>query len=180
MKRLNRFSGPAARLAAAAVFCLNLAACMPPKPQDLETEQEIEAKLKTLLAVAVTSLRRDEPEQAEAVLELARELRPADARVLDGFGCVYFRQGRMAEARGMFQRAISADRGYSRPYAHLAAIAKQNGDFQAANELLRAALTLNPLNNRARTNYSVLIHGTDPQRSYRELTKAYALTGELE
>ncbi len=165
------------RLVAALAMVLGIgvsaAGCRPFQP-DPAIQQQIESELQRLLAQGVRMLRRGRIDEAEAVFRLAADLRPADPRLLDGFGCVFLRRGDLEGARAMFQRAIAADRRYSRPYAHLASVAAAEGDLQAANELLVAALTLNPLNYRARRSYGQLLTQIDPPRAHRELLKAYA------
>ncbi len=140
-----------------------------------EIEQQIEAKVVNLMQQGVAEMRRGELSRSEANFSLAKELRPSDPRVLDGFGCLALRRGNYSLAKSYFKQAISVDPRYSRPYAHLAIIARLNGEFQAANELLTAALTLNPLNSRARGEYSRLLKSFDSPRANQELLKAYAL-----
>ena len=149
--------------------------CSIRQAQPPEIEQQIESKLVTFMQQGVSAMRRGDLSRAEANFALARELKSSDARVLDGYGCLALRQGNYNLAKSYFKQAISVDPMYSRPYAHLAIIARQNGELQAANELLVAALTLNPLNSWARGEYSRLLKLLDSTRANEELMKAYAL-----
>lgn len=169
----------------AAVFIFCCAACgFVGIKQELSLEQEvaIEARLVELLTTATLELRKGgeaSVERAAAVLELAREIKPRDPRILDGLGCVEWHRGNLRLAEHFFKRAIAEDAQYDRGYEHLALIAEERGDLPAAEDLLDISLRLNPLNFRARNNRALLMlkNGSDSQsryRAYQELLKAYA------
>ena len=87
---------------------------------------------------------------AEALLDLAAELKPADARVEDGFGCLALRRMELPEARFRFVRAVTIDPGYARGFVHLARLHDRQGDRQTGEAFLEKALQLNPLDSEAR------------------------------
>ncbi|MCC6220891.1 MAG: hypothetical protein IT291_06600 [Deltaproteobacteria bacterium] len=112
-------------------------------------------------------------DSARALLSLAESLSPDDPRVADGFGCLAWRENDFDLAEEYFKKAVSLDSNYDRGYAHLALVAMQNGDREAAKKLFEIALYLNPLNYRARNNFAgLLIEGGETKEAYEELLKA--------
>lgn len=127
-----------------------------PSPEFLAQQETV---TRQLLARAVRELQSSEPESVERagrLFELAREIHPRDPRVLNGLGCYYFRKGEPELAKFYFQRAIEVDPNYDRAYAHLALIARDDGNIKAARELLRQAVAMNPLNYQQRSNLVAL------------------------
>ncbi len=126
----------------------------------IEQQHNREQLLQRLLSVGVDALRAGSEADlliASDAFSFAAELAPTDRRVLDGLGVLAWRRCKLAEAKRLFQRAISSDPEYSRPYAHLAIIAEAEGDIRAALELLRIALERNPLNYPARKHRELLL-----------------------
>ena len=167
---------------AAALALVGLLAGCAPAGRTLSVEEQVvrEQRLVSLIAQGTALLRRPGAanlEQARAAFELAGELSPRDARVLDGLGCVAWRRGNFSAARSYFSEAIRADPGYDRALAHMALIAFRDGNFPEADELFRRALILNPLNYRARNNFVVSklrrgVSAHSQQILLRELRKA--------
>ncbi|HQH26498.1 MAG TPA: hypothetical protein PLP17_03805, partial [Oligoflexia bacterium] len=137
-------------------------------------------KTEQLLVAAVQLMRRGGSaglEQAKQALLLAAELTPGDARVIDGLGCVAWRQKRYALADDYFYRARALDPSYARAYAHLALAAQERGSIKEAQILLVRSLELSPLDYQTRNNYAALLaqRGTDRellQQALSELRKA--------
>jgi Flp pilus assembly protein TadD len=134
-----------------------------------------------LLTRGVEELQSSKPgaiERAGRLFELAREINYRDPRVLDGLGCYYFRKDEFELAKFYFQRALEIDPNYDRAVAHLAMVARQDGNIEAARELLRQAVAMNPLNYQERNNLVALglefgeIGGFDLLLTEREATKA--------
>lgn len=163
-----------------------LSACAPQRP-NLTPDQLAarELKLRELLKQSVVELRLGTPDaldRAQASLEIARELHPKDARVLDGLGCVAWRKGNVNLAESFFKKSLEQDQNYSRPWAHLALVAEARGHYNAANGLLRKAIAVNPMNFMARNNRAAFLlkNSTNPRDhsiAYQELMKAYQLSG---
>lgn len=160
---------------------LLIPSCYLPRKQenDVAVQMALEQKLSPLLREAVTKMRRGELARAQAALELAAELSPNDPRVLDGLGCVLFRQGNLPLAQRFFQEALLRDRNYHPAYTHLALLAEKQGDRLAAKELLLYGLQANGKNYRARNNYgAMLLDEQDKKAAYFELWKAYYASPE--
>ena len=141
---------------------LLLVACNPLANNHRTIFQELRAEKQVvdLLGRAVSYMRIDTPESLDSAfnaLELARDLKPNDPRVLDGLGCVEWRRKNFDLAKLFFQKALRQNPSYDRPYAHLAVVAQHDGNTQAAKELNQIAIKLNPMNYRARNNYAVLL-----------------------
>ncbi|MBL7663353.1 hypothetical protein JNK13_11440 [bacterium] len=138
---------------------LTCTGCFKPARPDATTLARRDQELKSLLTQAVIGLRKNTTEgrdQALGALTVAIELAPQDARVLDGLGSLYFQEENYQAAKSYFKRAIAADPQYSRPYAHLALIARKESNQSEAERLSRIALKKNPLNFRARNNFAVI------------------------
>ena len=117
----------------------------------------LERELVNLLKSGLTLMRTGDLEEAQATFDIAKELSPSDARVLDALGCVAFRRGALDRAKDYFSQSVASDRKYSRAYAHLALVAETNGDFKEAALLYKMAIKLNPLNFRGRHNYGIFV-----------------------
>lgn len=159
------------------IFCLT-AGCIPQTPINPKDthfkETQVEALLiqaVQILEVAGTDSLSPAYSQARAALDLARQLKPGDARILDGIGCIEWRRGNFKEAEYFFKKAVSTDTSYDAAYVHLALVAERNGDIQASKELLQTAITLTPLNYRAHNNLAAIL--LDNSSSYQDLSKAY-------
>lgn len=154
---------------------LGIVGCVPSAQLVLSPEQMAakDQKLVSLLTIATQALRASKLPQAEAALKLAQELSPDDPRVLDGLGCVEWRRGNHALAEEFFRQALFENRLYDRGYMHLALVAAEQRDHEAAKELLQIALQLNPLNFRARNNLAAeLLDSGDKDKAYQELLVA--------
>jgi len=155
-----------------------LQACASVPQRSPENAATLERRIQMMMEQSIHFLREGSPESlklAQQTLEVARELSPEDGRVLDGLGCVEWRNGNRKLAKYFFRRAIKANPEYDRPYGHLALIAEQEGDRKAAQELFRLALKLNPLNYRARNNFGVLLLKTGASaEGSRQLLRASA------
>ncbi|MCB0344214.1 MAG: tetratricopeptide repeat protein [Bdellovibrionales bacterium] len=115
----------------------------------------------------------DTLENANNALELARDLDPNDPRVLDALGCVEWRRGNYKLAAYFFEKALAADSGYDRAYVHLALNEERLGRIDSAEELLRIAIQLNPMNFRARNNYAALLLDKGfPHEARKQLQRA--------
>jgi tetratricopeptide (TPR) repeat protein len=83
--------------------------------------------------------------EALQLIEKANQLAPADPYILDSMGWVYFRLGRLKEARGYLEQAYSA-KPEAEVMVHLAEVLWATGDQAGARKLLREARTLEPNN----------------------------------
>lgn len=161
-----------------ALFLCCMVACTARQQQLTPLQRnEQEREVVRLLELSVQGMRKADAqgfEDATSALELARELKPGDPRVYDGLGSVAFRKGDLELAEYFFKKALAQDSLYDRGYAHLAMVAQQRGDIEAAVELLRIAVQTNPTNYRSRNNYAVVLaeNGIDSRRAYEELLKA--------
>lgn len=164
-------------------FVFNLTACvLPIKKFSIAEEVFVEQKVIMLLSQGNSFLlKADGLNVAKAYYQVARELKPNDARVIDGLGAIAWREGKTELAFYYFKRAYSLDSKYDRPLVHLALVAEKKGDFVAAKELLLKAIAINPLNYRAKNNLAVLIRRKGADREKKGLAKlyqAYALAGK--
>ena len=147
-----------------------------------DNELKREQFVRSLLEASVESLRQNKLDEARAQLRLANEVKPKDARILDGLGCLAWRESDYGLATYYFQQAITLRPDYDRAYAHLALIAQAEGNIKAALQLLEKAISLNPQNYRARNNYGVILLEQDSldktakKLGFRELIKAYVST----
>lgn len=153
-----------------------------PSPGFLAQQEAVTRQLLTRGVQELQSSETGAVERAGRLFELAREINRRDPRVLDGLGCYYFRKGELGLARFYFQRALEVDPNYDRAYAHLALIARDDGNIEAARELLRQAVAMNPLNYQQRSNLVALglefgtRGGFDSLLTERERIKAEQLT----
>jgi len=151
------------------------------KPLTLSEQASRRRAAEALLAQAVLEMRKGDLNRAEARLELALELRPFDARLSDGLGCVAWRRKRFTRAKRYFEQAVKIDPFYDRGYAHLALDAEREGRFREAERLYEQAISLTPLNPRSRNNYAALLAERHQDlKSYSELLKAQALASKDE
>ena len=165
-----------------ALLFSTMTACAPIGPEvSLQDELVMEERIEALLGEATQRMREGTNlsyDQAFAALELARDLKPNDPRVIDGLGCVEWRRGNYDLAEHFFSKALELNPRYDRAYAHLAFVAKRKGDLEAARDLLKIAVALNPLNFRSRNNYAiVLAEQNDEREAYHQLLKAYQSGG---
>lgn len=134
----------------------------------LDEQYRRELILQQLIEQGVLALGSRSPagvERAFGVFSVAGQLAPDDPRVVDGLGAVAYRRGQRDYAVLLFQKAIQLDSSYSRPYAHLALIAEDDGDKEAARELLEMSRRLNPMSYRARHNLALLVDGLEESSS---------------
>lgn len=135
-----------------------------------------EQKVTLLISKAVNLMRRGDAasfDEAFDALELARDLLPTDPRIVDGLGCVEWRRGNHKLAEHFFKKALEFDPYYDRAYSHLAIVAHENGDKQAALDLLQIAVKMNPLNHRSRNNYAVeLLEEGNTYDAFHQLQRA--------
>lgn len=138
-------------------------------------------RLDALLLVANEDMQGsiEDLQRAHAVLALAREMDPDDARSADGLGCLAFRLGKFEQAAQLFDSASRLDPSYSRAKAHLGLVKLLRGDFHNARILMEAAIRLDPLDPETRNNLAVLEYVEDrgDGKSRTELLKADALGG---
>lgn len=136
-----------------------------------------ESQVRALLAIAnkaLSSASKDDLEDARAALQLAREIKSDDARVLDGWGCYELRAGNTNDATKYFQEAIKLSPGYDGPYAHLAEVAVKKRDPKSAREIYKIALEVNPMNYQTRNNYAILLYEAgEREKAKEEIRKAY-------
>lgn len=132
---------------------LSIASCTP----TVKWQPQLEGLLKHKLALGQAYLARGEFDLALASFQTASELDSDDARVLDALGCAYFGKGDLETAKIFFRKAIETEKDFSRAYSHLAMVAEANSHFMQAKGLYELALRKNPLNYRARRNYSELL-----------------------
>ena len=154
-----------------------LTGCFWAAPTRKQNPAETERHIQKLMEAGTMALRQgtwESFERAQMAFELARDLAPNDARVLDGLGCVEWRRGHLGLATDFFNRAIALSPSYDRPYVHLALTEEQQGSKQRAQELLKTALKLNPMNFRARNNLAaMMLEAGYPHQSIKELLQAY-------
>ena len=123
--------------------------------------------------------------RAHAILSLAGELEPDDARVADGFGCIAFRLKRWEEAEGFFREALRRNGSFTRAAGHLALTLSRRGgadsrseDSESVRQMYRRGLDANPLDAETRNNMAVFLSDVqEPEASVRELRKAVATGG---
>ena len=163
------------------VAFLGFVGCLAPRSLSPEYLANRETKIRQLLTKGVEQLQfpeSDSVERAGRLFELARELDAGDPRVLDGLGCYYYRKGEPDLAKFYFQRALEVDSNYDRAVAHLALIARHDGNIEAARALLELAVRMNPLNYQQRNNLAALglefgeRGGFDSLLTERDLVKA--------
>ncbi len=158
--------------------------CVAPARLSLYERAERAQRIEALLTQGTLLLRQGDQEslvRAEAAFRLVQELDPQEPRGADGLGAVAWRRGDLWAAKMFFNQAISIDPSYDRPYAHLALIADMEGRTNDSYQLLQKAMELNPLNYRARNNFSALLANhaagrSDLARSYDEIIKAQQLS----
>lgn len=147
-----------------------------------EEEAFVERKVRMLLLQGNKYLTEDDSLLlAKASYQVARELKPNDARVLDALGAVAWREGKDQVALDFFKAAYAQDYRYDRPLVHLALVAEKRGDILAAKELLLKAIKMNPLNYRAKNNLGALIanYNLDSRNeSISHFYQSYALAGK--
>jgi len=140
---------------------LAFSSCAPKKPPvSMDEELRRSNQVTELISASVKFLRNENPtsyNRAEAALELAREMKPHDPRVLDGLGCVAWRRKEFELAEHFFKRALEEDANYDRAYIHLALLAEHNNQPDVALQLLLKAIALNPDSYRARNNMAGII-----------------------
>lgn len=164
-RAVRRVFRTALRVGAAAAGIALGGGCAPSLPPAIRQE----AIVRALLAEGAEGLEAGGAsgiDRAYGAFSVAADLAPRDARVVDGLGAVAYRRGHRDHALLLFRQAIQLDPGYSRPYAHLALIAEDDGDTEAARGLLEIARQLNPMSYRARHNLALLAARTsgNPER----------------
>ncbi|WP_254275778.1 type IV pilus biogenesis/stability protein PilW [Halomonas sp. 3H] len=138
MTRRSRLPG-AIRLPALAILVgsLWLSGCAT-QPQGLGGDRETSpADAYTRLGVAY--LERDNLQRAMGALDRALSIAPDDPEALQAMAMVYQRQGEAALADETFQRALSADRNFTRARNNYAAFLYDRGRIREACEQLELA-----------------------------------------
>jgi Flp pilus assembly protein TadD len=161
-------------LASVFVFCCSCALNTEEGPGDSYRRSK-EAEL--LLIKAENNLRdggKKELVLARAQLQLALELTPNDARIIDGFGALAFQLGDFGAAGDFFRRAIQLQHDYARAYGNLALVEALAGNLVTSNRLFKKALELDPLDAEVRNNFAISRASLIPGESSRqqELRKA--------
>ncbi len=120
---------------------------------------EIEA-----LEADLSQIIKDDPQNADALnalgytwadhdmhLELAYDyimqahaMKPDDQAILDSVGWVHFKKGDLEQAEKYLRMAIKGNQRDSESYAHLIVVLQQQGDQQAAEEIIQMAQELFP------------------------------------
>ena len=98
-------------------------------------------------------LEQHQPESALAYLQRAVELDPEDPVTLMRLGWAHEKMERYAEARKIFEQAVSLDSSLVEGYTSLARIVSTDGEHERAIALLQRAIELRP--NDARTHFNL-------------------------
>ena len=171
---------------AATVMIVLLSGCVavPQGQVPLQDRLAIEGKIRELVETATVAMRVGTPsalDRAQAALEVARDINPDEARVVDGLGCVEWRRGNHRLAEKFFKQALELNPDYDRAFAHLAMVAEADGDRNAARTLLQTAVKMNPLNYRSRNNYAaLLLEDGQTKAAYQQLLRAVQSGGGSE
>ncbi len=94
---------------------------------------------------ATKAVRKEQFNEAEALLKSAIGIYPASAEAWFLLGDVYQLQKRNQEARESYWRAVQVDDLYVRPYLRLARLSVNEQDWQNAADLSSKALELDPV-----------------------------------
>ena len=142
-----------------------------PSPAELIARQK---RVEALLTRGVLLLRAGDSSSLRLALNSFRsvaEILPDDPRGYDGLGCVFVRIESYARARRYFETALRLDPSYDPAYAHLAFVDEATGQTDNAAENYRRALLENPLNYRARLNFSLYLKKHHAPLAEMELEK---------
>lgn len=154
-----------------AAFVAALFGCAPRRELSIHERASRAVKVDELLSRAVRLMRQGDAQSLRAAysaLLLAEELSPKDARIADGFGCIAWRQKNWSAAEQHFKDSRKFNPEYDRAYAHLALVAEKRGDLEEAFKLYQTALSLNPLNYRARNNYAAALFDSGRSKEQKE------------
>jgi tetratricopeptide (TPR) repeat protein len=94
---------------------------------------------------ATKAMRKEQFNEAEALLKSAIGIYPTSAEAWFLLGDVYQLQKRNQEARESYLKAVQADGLYVRPYLRLARLSANERDWQSAVDLSSKALELDPV-----------------------------------
>lgn len=163
-----------------ALLVAGLCGCVSRRGLSIYERASRASKVDELLSRAVRLMRQGDAQSlssAYSALLLAEELSPKDARIADGFGCIAWRQKNWSAAEQHFSDSRKFNPNYDRAYAHLALAAEKRGDLEEAFRLYQTALSLKPLNSRARNNYAAALFDHAPskvqqEQAVKELRKA--------
>jgi len=89
--------------------------------------------------LAYVSAEADDLTQASDYLQTAIKMADTCAECLNNLGSIYYKQGRVDEARVMFERAIKANPKYNDPKLNLAMLLEQQAEWATALELYKTA-----------------------------------------
>ena len=129
------------------------------------TEPNMETTARKLIDNAVIHLRHGNFNQAEATLLLSVELVTLP-EALDGLGCIAFLKGDDQSAESLFLAALSIDSTYTSVFKNLALVYERKGDLQKAKWYYEKAISVDPLDFRARNNFAAFLFeksGSDNQ-----------------
>ena len=125
-----------------------------------------------LMNLAHTQLERGQLDAAAVTYAKAQAALPDHGPVENGLGLVRRRQGRKAEARNHFERAVALSQGRdATAHANLADLLREEGRYEAAIDHLRQALAIHPTPSVLSSLASLL------ERAHR-LEEAEAAAGE--
>ncbi len=89
--------------------------------------------------------RTDRFAEAEQLITTAYRLSPDEASIIDSMGWVAYRLGRLAEAEAYLRQAFARDQN-AEIAAHLGEVLWVSGNQDAAREVWRAGLEIDPVN----------------------------------
>ncbi len=85
-------------------------------------------------------------DEARAELESVQKKEPSLPRIWTDMGWLYETMGSYVEAKSCFQKAISFDKDYARPYEGLGSLLWKEGNLEMAGQFYELATTLSPRN----------------------------------
>ncbi|HEY3963483.1 MAG TPA: tetratricopeptide repeat protein [Planctomycetaceae bacterium] len=94
--------------------------------------------------LGVLEYQRGKADLAIAHITKALAKRPSSPLYLNSLGAAYRELGRLADARGAFERAIQIQPGYAEPYNNLGTVLAAIGEFAAAEACYQKALAVKP------------------------------------
>lgn len=134
---------------------------------------------KARYAQALELLKSNQWQGAEAALLASVKDYPRDAGPQTNLGIVYARTDRKAEARTAFQRAVQVNGRNTVAHNWLGVLARQDGDYAAAERAYRQALAANPSSADAQLNLAILYdqYLKRPAEALAAYRRYQALTG---
>ncbi|MFH1531507.1 MAG: tetratricopeptide repeat protein [Pseudomonadota bacterium] len=115
--------------------------------------------LDSYLNMAIVYYETDRLELGELVCQSALKINKEAAPIRNLLGLIYLKQNEVRKAFSEFERAVTADSGYTDARKNLAALVLNYKDYVAAVTQFEEALKLNPDDLQLRLSYSVALRG---------------------